>query len=114
MIKRAANLQSLSNQLANVNINRACSAGGVTEIRRSIFKRVSMGCSLLRLSINVFQLRLTKKSKINFSFFKELRANASRYRPDVCKSEKSKILKKIHKVAPGNINIIFTSIQYLF
>ena len=62
-----------------------------------------MGCWLLRLSINFFQLRLTKNSKINFSFFKELRANVSKYRPEVCKSEKSKILKKMHKVAPGKL-----------
>ena len=30
---------------------------------------------------------------------KPLRADVSKYRPDVYKSEKSKILKKIHKVA---------------
>ena len=34
---------------------------------------------------------------------KVLRADASRYRPEVYKSEKSKILKKIHKVALGKL-----------
>ena len=32
-----------------------------------------------------------------------LRADVSKYRPEVYKSEKSKILKKIHKVALGKI-----------
>ena len=32
-----------------------------------------------------------------------LRADASKYRPEVYKSEKSKILKKIHKVALGKL-----------
>ena len=32
-----------------------------------------------------------------------LRADVSKYRPDVYKSEKSKILKKIHKVALGKL-----------
>ena len=49
------------------------------------YKRVSMGWwllrlspkifALLRLSINFFQLRLTKKLKINFFCFKELDIN---------------------------------------
>ena len=34
-----------------------------------------------------------------------LRADVSKYRPEVYKSEKSKILKKIHKVALGNLLI---------
>ena len=38
-------------------------------------KRVSMGWCLLRLSVNFFQLRLTKKLKINFFCFKELNIN---------------------------------------
>ena len=33
----------------------------------------------------------------------DLRADVSKYRPDVYKSEKSKILKKIHKVALGKL-----------
>ena len=40
------------------------------------------------------------------SFFYEvslLRANVSKYRPEVYKSEKSKILKNIHKVALGKL-----------
>ena len=32
-----------------------------------------------------------------------LRADVSKYRPEVYKSEKSKILKKIHKVALGKV-----------
>ena len=52
---------------------------------RSHFKRVSMGwwllrlsakiLALLRLSVNFFQLRLTKKLKINFFCFKKLNIN---------------------------------------
>ena len=34
---------------------------------------------------------------------KFLRADVSKYRPEVCKSENSKILKKIHKVALGKL-----------
>ena len=33
----------------------------------------------------------------------ELRADVSKYRPEVYKSEKSTILKKIHKVALGKL-----------
>ena len=32
-----------------------------------------------------------------------LRADVSKYRPEACKSEKSKTLKKIHKVALGKL-----------
>ena len=32
-----------------------------------------------------------------------LRADVSKYRPEVYKNEKSKILKKIHKVALGKL-----------
>ena len=32
-----------------------------------------------------------------------LRADVSKYRPEVYKSEKSKILKKLHKVALGKL-----------
>ena len=51
----------------------------------SAIKRVSMGwwllrlsakiLALLRLSVNFFQLRLTKKLKINFFCFKKLNIN---------------------------------------
>ena len=37
------------------------------------------------------------------SVYKFLRADVSKYRPEVYKSEKSKILKKIHKVALGKL-----------
>ena len=40
-------------------------------------KRVSMGWWLLRLSANFFQLRLTKKLKIDFFCFKELNISKS-------------------------------------
>ena len=36
-------------------------------------------------------------------FEKNLRADVSKYRPEVYKSEKSKILQKIHKVALGKL-----------
>ena len=36
-------------------------------------------------------------------FFSYLRADVSKYRPEVYKTEKSKILKKIHKVALGKL-----------
>ena len=38
---------------------------------------------------------------IHYQTQKQLRADVSKYRPEVYKSEKSKILKKIHKVALG-------------
>ena len=41
--------------------------------------------------------------QLNFVKSKHLRADASKYRPEVYKSEKSKILKKIHKVALGKL-----------
>ena len=34
---------------------------------------------------------------------KPLRADVNKYRPEVYKTEKSKILKKIHKVALGKV-----------
>ena len=37
------------------------------------------------------------------SFNDKLRADVSKYRPEVYKSEKSKIRKKIHKVALGKL-----------
>ena len=37
------------------------------------------------------------------NFYEPLRADVSKYRPEVYKSEKSKILKKIHKVALGKL-----------
>ena len=42
-------------------------------------------------------------------YYDTLRADLSKYRPEVYKSEKSKILKKIHKVAIGQL--LFTSIR---
>ena len=49
-----------------------------------------------------------KDRKLNSMTFralkiKFLRADVSKYRPEVYKSEKSKILKKIHKVALGKL-----------
>ena len=42
--------------------------------------------------------------RLNFSNFEELlRADVSKYRPEVYKSEKSNILKKILKVALGKL-----------
>ena len=39
----------------------------------------------------------------NFAKLRFLRADVSKYRPEVYKSEKSKTLKKIHKVALGKL-----------
>ena len=44
-----------------------------------------------------------KDSTDFYDFLHPLRADVSKYRPEVCKSEKSKILKKIHKVALGKL-----------
>ena len=38
-----------------------------------------------------------------FNHKERLRADVSKYRPEVYKTEKSKILKKIHKVALGKL-----------
>ena len=46
---------------------------------------------------------LTRALKTAFSDCERLRADVSKYRPEVYKSEKSKILKKIHKVALGKL-----------
>ena len=43
---------------------------------------------------------LTSRAQL---FEGRLRADVSKYRPEVYKSEKSKILKKIHKVALGKL-----------
>ena len=40
---------------------------------------------------------------VHFECVNFLRADVSKYRPEVYKSEKSKILKKIHKVALGKL-----------
>ena len=40
---------------------------------------------------------------LNFIVDKGLRADVSKYQPEVYKSEKSKILKNIHKVALGKL-----------
>ena len=39
----------------------------------------------------------------NWALAMMLRADVSKYRPEVYKSEKSKILKKIHKVSLGKL-----------
>ena len=46
---------------------------------------------------------LLKKKLTSHNFKRSLRADVSKYRPEVYKSEKSKILKKIHKVALGKL-----------
>ena len=51
-------------------------------------------------------LRVDFQGLVNFTFvliLRALRADVSKYRPEVYKSEKSKILKKIHKVALGKL-----------
>ena len=46
---------------------------------------------------------VTTKLTQNYKVTTFLRADVSKYRPEVYKSEKSKILKKIHKVALGKL-----------
>ena len=41
--------------------------------------------------------------KVDILFFRLLRADVSKYHPEVYKREKSKIRKKIHKVALGKL-----------
>ena len=48
-----------------------------------------------------FAAKIGQKKKKRMS--EDLRADASKYRPEVYKSEKSTILKKIHKVALGKL-----------
>ena len=40
---------------------------------------------------------------LHCAYFQLFRADVSKYRPEVYKSEKTKILKKIHKVALGKL-----------
>ena len=60
--------------------------------------------------MGVLLFKLTRGVPVRISFLINvtrlkygLRADASKYQPDVYKSEKSKILKKIHKVALGKL-----------
>ena len=46
---------------------------------------------------------ITTNYELYFYGRKNLRADVSKYRPEVYKTEKSKILKKIHKVALGKL-----------
>ena len=56
-------------------------------------------------------LKLFRNAQMNYIIFlfpwylisERLRADVSKYRPEVYKSEKSKILKKIHKVPLGKL-----------
>ena len=54
---------------------------------------------MMKLKKKNFQLDHSEKTAI----IKSLRADVSKYRPEVYKTEKSKILKKIHKVALGKL-----------
>ena len=47
------------------------------------------------------EVQLVETRTVDFA--RLLRADVSKYRPEVYKSEKSKILKKIHKVALGKL-----------
>ena len=50
-----------------------------------------------------YKIALTHSKLTTTSISPYLRAGVSKYRPEVYKSEKSKILKKIHKVALGKL-----------
>ena len=50
-----------------------------------------------------FTLSQVETKNLDYIIKYTLRADVSRYRPEVYKSEKSKILKKIHKVALGKL-----------
>ena len=57
-------------------------------------------------AISNYQLKtseLKTADKLVKQIVQALRADVSNYRPEVYKSEKSKILKKIHKVALGKL-----------
>ena len=51
----------------------------------------------------ITQQAIVSRVKLQLSGHPLLRADVSKYRPEVYKSEKSKILKKIHKVALGKL-----------
>ena len=50
-----------------------------------------------------FQNAMKSGKRKKIYFLKTLRVDVSKYRPEVCKSEKLPILKKIHKVALGKL-----------
>ena len=52
--------------------------------------------------MNVNSVEVTNFRQI-LTLLRALRADVSKYRPEVYKSEKSTILKKIHKVALGKL-----------
>ena len=54
---------------------------------------------MMRVAFPVFLKNFVWDGKV----FNPFRADVSKYRPKVYKSEKSKILKKLHKVALGKL-----------
>ena len=69
-------------------------------------KRGSRRHSTTGFSKNVVVAKTSYHKCYNFIILPSgegLRADVSKYRPEVYKSEKSKILKKIHKVALGKL-----------
>ena len=61
--------------------------------------------ALLRLSINFFQLRLTKKLKINFFCFKELNLNEPVFFVSLKQNKGLKIISGWNAILLKNVNI---------
>ena len=79
---------NLNNNFQKSQMPGGLPGGGMLKLR---FDRYIM---LFSSSCNLLSVRLKDRF---------LRADVSKYRPEVSKSEKSKILKKIHKVALGKL-----------
>ena len=62
-----------------------------------------LGISLAEVYECVGKYVISSVKRLKRSIMCILRADVSKYRPEVCKSENSKILKKIHKVALGKL-----------
>ena len=59
--------------------------------------------STTSFSVTMFFIGWVTSNKSSTTCVKVLRVDVSKYRPEVYNSEKSKILKKIHKVALGKL-----------
>ena len=64
-----------------------------------------MGWWLLRLSVNFFQLRLTKKLKTNFFCFKELNVNDAVFFVSLKQNKGLNIISGWNAILPKNFNI---------
>ena len=87
---------------------RKCYSSLVPIFRRVINLSLSSGLLPKELKVALLSPVLKKLNAdfeqfSNFRSASNLRADVSKYRPEVYKSEKSKILQKIHKVALGKL-----------